>query len=299
MNKLTPYLITAIAPLCWAGDLVLARSMAGTIPPFTLVFWRWALASLILLPFAWKSMIKDWSRIKHSWGFLSVLSVLGISGFISLLYIGMHTSTPINGAIIQTTTPAIILLLCFFLYDEKITKNQMFGMGLCFFGALYVVFQGDWNIVREMSVVKGDMLILIAAIMYGLYCTLVSKSPKIHPMSFLVSISVLGAIVLLPFYVWEIFNTAPIELNSNILMAILYVAIFPSIVAYMCWNRGILAIGPSKAGILMTLIPLFAALLAKPLLNEPLELYHFIGMLTIFLGMCLFNKKTLQNNSPV
>jgi drug/metabolite transporter (DMT)-like permease len=290
MQKLIPYFIATVAPLCWAGDIVLGRAFSGTIPPFTLVFWRWAIALLIMLPLTYKTVTKDWEEIKRSWGYLSVMSLLGISGFITLLYVGLHTTTSINSALIQTTLPAIVVLLGYFLKGEKTTSIQFTGLAMCLFGAWYVVFQGNWHSAVAMELARGDLLILIATVMYGLYCTLLPKSPNINPFSFLVCITALGVVTLLPFYVWELIRVGAVTITPKVLCGVAYVAVFPSIVAYLCWNKGVALIGPSKTGIFINLVPVFTAVLAIPFLKEPLKLYHLIGMAFIFSGMILFNR---------
>jgi drug/metabolite transporter (DMT)-like permease len=299
MYKLIPYFIVTVAPLCWAGDIVLGRGLADKIPPFSLVFWRWTIAFLFLLPFAWKSLIKDWPKIKSSWGTLSLFSLLGISGFITLLYVGLHTTTAINSALIQTTLPAIIVLLCLFLYGEKISKIQIAGIALCILGACYVVFQGDWHHAKKIALVRGDLLILIAAVIYGLYSALLPKSPNVHPFSFLACISFLGALTMLPFYIWEIFKVGTMPITQQTVLGIAYVAIFPSIVAYMCWNKGVSLIGANKTGVFICLIPIFTAMLSTPFLKEPLKMYHLIGMMLIFCGMILFNRNKTEEDLSI
>jgi len=293
MNSLIPYLLTATAPLCWAGDLVLASRLASSVPPFSLVFWRWALAALIMLPFSIKSIKQDWPEVKQSWGMLCLLSILGASGFITLLYISLHTTSTINSALIQTTMPFMIVLACIFLYGEKMSKLQLAGMTLCFIGVAYVLFKGDWRAVKSMVFVRGDLLVLMATVLYGLYSALIPKSAKLHPFTFLFFISALGAITIFPFYIWELFTVGTMKISPKVLAGMAYIAVCPTIVAYLCWNKGISVIGPSKAGLFMYLIPIFTAMIAIPFLKEPFKYYHVIGMLNIFCGMILFNKKEL------
>ena len=293
MQKVLPYLLTAAAPLCWAGDIVLAGSMANTVPPFTLVFWRWILATLIMSPFAYKSIKQDWPEVKKSWGLLCLMSLLGASGFITLLYISLHTTTTINSALIQTTMPFMIVLACVFLYGEKMTKAQLGGMTLCFMGVVYVLFKGNWQAVSEMVFVKGDLLVLIATVLYGLYSALIPKSGKLHPFTFLFCISALGSLTIFPFYIWELFAVGLVKLSPKVLLGVSYIAICPTIVAYLCWNKGIALIGPSKASLFMYLIPVFTAMLAVPFLHESFRFYHVMGMMLIFGGMIVFNREEL------
>lgn len=294
MNKattstLTASVMVALAPLCWAGDIVLARGLAGTVPPFSLAFWRWALAFLILLPFSWKTTLKDLPSVKGAWGNISFLSALGVSGFIALLYVGVKSTTAMNSALIQTTLPAIIVILCLLIYGKKVSIKQMFGICLCLGGACHVVVQGSWCNLTNIAFVKGDFYILIAAVLYGLYSALLPKSPKIHPSSFLTLTAGIGAFTLLPFYMWELTTAGTFMPSQSNLLAILYVAIFPSIVAYICWQKGVETIGPSNTGMFITLVPVFVAILSVPFLKETLMLCHLVGMIMIFTGMIMFN----------
>jgi drug/metabolite transporter (DMT)-like permease len=293
MQNLIPYLLTAMAPLCWAGDIVLAGSMAQKVPPFSLVFWRWLLAALIMLPFTYKNLTQDWPEIKSSWGKLCLMSVLGASGFITLLYISLHTTSTINSALIQTTMPFMIVLACVFLYGEKMSKAQLGGMALCFMGVVYVLFKGDWHAVKQMVFIRGDLLVLIATVLYGLYSALIPKSGKLHPFTFLFCISSLGAMTIFPFYVWELLTVGAARITPKVLFGVSYIAICPTIVAYLCWNKGISLIGPSRASLFMYLIPVFTAMFAIPFLKEPFRFYHVMGMMLIFCGMILFNQERL------
>lgn len=290
MKKWPVYLLVALAPLCWAGDIVIARGISNAITPFSLVFWRWFLAFLFLLPFSWKLAKADYPVVKESWGTMCLLSVLGISGFISLLYFGVHSTTAINSALIQTLLPGIIVLLCLIIYKEKTSRQQLFGLAICFVGAAYVVTQGNLVDAKKLTFVSGDLLLLIATVLYGLYSSLLPKSPKMHPLSFLFYLSAIGVVTLFPFYLFELFTIGPFQLNKVVIGSILYVAIFPSIVAYICWNKGIELLGPTTTGLFINLIPIFAAILAVPFLKETFAMFHLVGMILIFTGIIVFNR---------
>jgi drug/metabolite transporter (DMT)-like permease len=171
-------------------------------------------------------------------------------------------------------------------------------MGFCLFGAFYVVLQGNFlGELTVLSVNQGDLLILIATVMYGLYTALLPKSPTINPFSFLVCMAALGSATMLPFYLWEVFTIGHFEVTAKALMAVVFVAVFPSGIAYACWNKGASVIGPTNTGVFICLIPVFAALLAVPFLQEPFMFYHLVGMSLIFGGMILFNRnKNINNN---
>ncbi len=285
-----PYLLTAVAPLCWGGNIVLARGMADIIPPVSFAFWRWTIAFVILLPFTWSRARQDWSRVLNSWKIMSVLSILGISFFNTMLYTAMHTTTAINGAMIQTTMPAVIILVTLLLFKETVSKLQILGVAVCILGAFIVILRGRWATLLGMSFASGDILMLGAVILYALYSALLRQRPAIHPLSFLIYTFGLGILFLLPLYVWELSGSKTFTLTGGVVLSILYVALFPSIVAYFCWNRGVEVIGANRAGLFINLIPVFASVLAILFLGETLQGFHIIGMALIFGGMILFNR---------
>jgi drug/metabolite transporter (DMT)-like permease len=287
-KTLTPYLMLSLAPLCWAGNIVLARGVADSIPPVAFAFWRWTLASILILPFALRPLAHDWLEITRRWKMLFGLAVLGISSFNTLLYTAVHTTTAINGSLIQTTMPAVIVLLSLVLYREKVSQRQMAGVLLCLLGAGLIVLRGKWQTLLTLSFVQGDLLMIIAVILYGLYSVLLRRRPPIHPLSFLTATFLLGSAGLLPVYLAELAFVGPFTLSRNIALSILYVALFPSIVAYFCWNKGVDRVGPNRAGLFINLIPVFASLLSVWLLGESIRSFHLGGMALIAGGMVLF-----------
>lgn len=284
------YLLLVLAPLSWAGNIVLARGVIDIIPPVSLSFWRWATAFMLLVPFTWKHVWKDQATVLRHWRFLLLLSFLGISCFNTLLYIAVHTTTAINAALIQTIMPAIIMVICLILYHERVGTPRIIGVSLCILGAGIVVLRGSWNTLLSLSLAKGDVLMLTAVFLYALYSALLRKSPKIHPLSLLTYTFGLGALGLVPVYVLEVLREGPFELTAPVGLSILYVAVFPSIVAYFCWNRGVALIGANRTGLFINLIPVFASIMAVAWLGESLQLFHFLGMALLVGGMVMFHR---------
>lgn len=282
--------LVAVAPLCWAGNIVLAKGVATMIPPVALAFWRWAIAFLILLPLTWPTLKRDWKTALSAWRFVVLLSLFGITGFNTLLYTAMHTTTAINGSLIQTTMPAVIIVISLVLYGERVSWIQATGVVLCILGAAVVVLKGRWQALVDMALVQGDLLMIAAVVLYALYSALLPKRPNINPMSFLTIIFGTGCMGLLPVYLWEMSVVGTFTLTPAAAGSIAYVALFPSIVAYFCWNRGVEVIGANRAGLFINLIPVFASILAILFLGERLQVFHLIGMLLIFGGMILFNR---------
>jgi len=184
--------------------------------------------------------------------------------------------------------PAVIVLLSLMLYRERAAARQMAGVVVCLLGAVLIVLRGELKTLLAMSFVQGDLLMIIAVAAYGLYSVLLRRRPPIHPLSLLAATFFLGAAGLLPLYLIERAALGPFTLSCDIVLSILYVALFPSIVAYFCWNKGVDLLGPNRAGLFINLIPAFASLLSVPLLGESIELFHLGGMGLILGGMLLF-----------
>jgi len=288
---LLPYFLLLIPPLCWGGNAVLARGVVDVVPPVSLAFWRWIAALAILLPFTFGHVKRDWKTAMDSWQWLLVLSFLGVSCFNSMLYTAAHTTTAINVSLMQTAMPAMIILISWIVFKEKISSIQLVGVMVSMVGACFIVVRGQWRILLTMELVKGDVLMLIAVFVYALYSALFRKRPSIHPLSLLVLTFGWGALMLLPLYIWELVVVGPFSLSLAALMSILYVAVFPSVVAYFCWNRGIELIGANRAGLFTYLIPVFASVMAILFLGETLRGYHVMGMVLILVGMVIFNRR--------
>jgi drug/metabolite transporter (DMT)-like permease len=294
-KSLWVYLLLILPPLFWAGNSVLARGVAELIPPVAMSFWRWMIAFAILFPFTWKQVLKDWPNIKRGWVNIFLLGLFGIASFNTLLYSAAHSTTAINIALTQAVMPVVIVLISFILFHDRISPFQLFSIVLCMLGAGYIIIRGDWQRLLQLEFVIGDLLMLLAVCLYALYTVLLRKRPDIHPMSFLTMTFAVGVILLLPLYLWEIQKTPPLELTRPVVISLLYVAFCPSILAYLCWNRGIQEIGANRAGLYINLIPLFASLLAVLFLGERFQNYHLLGILLISSGLLLFNLPVRQS----
>ncbi len=294
----SPFLLLTLTPLFWSGNIVLARGVNEIIPPIGLAFWRWTIALLLLLPFTWSHAKRDWSCALKSWKILSVISVFGISCFNTMLYQAAHTTTAINIALMQTTMPAVIILLSLLLFKEKISKPQFIGVSICVVGACSIILHGNWRTLLELAFVEGDIWMAVAVLLYALYSTLLRKGPQIHGLSLLTFTFALGILFLFPFYLWELSYSEPILLSWEVVFSVLYVSIFPSILSYLFWNRSIQLVGANRAGLFINLIPVFASILAVLLLNESLYAYHFFGMALIGCGMFLFNYQAVFASTP-
>ena len=215
-----------------------------------------------------------------------------IAFFNTVLYYAAHTTSAINIGLMQTIMPVVIILLCYVIYREGITRYQTLGVIAALLGGIVTVSRGDIDVLLGFRFLRGDLLMIIAMTAYGLYSVLLRERPRIHPMSFLGCTFLVGAVLLLPLYLWErTIVHAPVNLSPQLFASILYLAIFPSTFAYLFWNYGVSVIGPMRAGLFVTLVPVFAAALSLIFLNDPLELYHGVGLVCILVGIVLANIK--------
>lgn len=288
--------MVTVAPLCWAGNVVLGRGMAHIIPPVGLAFWRWAIAFLILLPFAWRHAVRDWPAMVAAWKVILLIAFFGIACFNTMLYRAVHTIPAINAALIQSAMPGFIILVSLILLRERVTAVQILATLLCMIGAAIVVLRGDLGALWTLSVAQGDVIMIVAVILYALYSVLLRRKPDVHPFSILLYTFGLGVLMLLPAYIWEHHAVGPVPMRPDALFAIGYVAAFPGVVAYFCWNYGVATIGPNRTGLFINLIPIFAAALAIGWLGETLCGFHIVGMAAIFGGMILFNLRPARAN---
>lgn len=283
-----PYLLLILPPLFWAGNVVLARGLAQQIPPMSMSFLRWASALLFIAPFTWRQLRRDWHLLKGHWTIIWLCALFGIASFNSLLYTATQTTTALNCALMQSLMPAAIVLCSFLLEREKIGLQQGAGVLLCSLGAAWIVLQGKLLSIGSLRLVSGDLWMLLAIFCYALYSTLLPRRPKVQPLSFLTIIIALGTLLLVVPFLIELQIQGPPAANRNVLAGILYVALFPSIAAYLCWNRGIEIIGPNRAGLFINLIPVFAAGMAILFLGEQLQRFHLVGILMVLAGMAMF-----------
>lgn len=287
------FALLTLTTFFWGGNAIVARGFYMDIPPISLAFWRWSMATLIALILTWKYIRRDWQAIVKAWPIMLFLSFTGIALFNTLLYQGAHTTSAINLGLVQTTMPIFIILLCFVIYRESITRLQAVGVLFALAGGMVTVSRGNLDNLLALQFVAGDLWMLLAMLVYGLYSVFLRERPQIHPLSFVTATFLIGSLILLPFYLWERSVTAtPITLSAGLFWALAYLCVFPSILAYLFWNYGVSVIGPAMAGLFVTLVPVFATAMSLLFLDDPLELFHVTGLLFILAGIVLANLKS-------
>ena len=282
-----PYILLALATLFWAGNFVLGRAVSGEVPPVGLAFWRWFGGALVVAAFALPRLRADWPTIRASAGILLLLSFLGIAVFNTLIYSGLRFTTAISALLMQSAQPVVIIIFSFLIFRDTVTPRQLAAVAISLVGVVVIVAQGSLATLSELSLNIGDLIVLAAAFSYAAYTALLRRRPRIHPLSFLFVTFIVGAAMLLPLYLWESLSGAPMRPSLVTLGAVGYVVIFPAILAYLCYNRGVELLGANRAGHFFHLQPVFGTLLAIVFLGERFQLFHAVGIGLIIAGILL------------
>ncbi|MGM0571331.1 DMT family transporter [Marinobacter sp.] len=283
------YIGLVLTPLFWAGNAVVARGVVDDIPPTSLAFWRWVLALLIILPFGLPGVRREWAVIRDHWHRILVLALFSVTAFNTLLYLAATTTTAINIALINSTIPIMVALLAFLLLGERTRAMQGLGIAVALAGMLLVIGQGTLGRLVGLSFSAGDLIMVTAVASWGVFSVLLRRlSVPVKSLTFLTMQIALGTAVLAPIYLVDLlFFSGGFELSGTTLPPLVYVAIFPGILAYAFWNYGVLNVGPAKSAMFMYLTPVFAAMLAWVFLGERLGWYHLAGGALILAGLYL------------
>lgn len=276
-----------LANLFWAANIVLGRAVAGVVPPVALAYWRWTGAFLVAIGFALPLLQRDLPVMLRHWKMMLLLSATGIATYNTAAYIGLGSTTALNVLLLQSATPLIILVWVFALFGERPTPRQAAGVVLSLLGVAAIAGRGSVTVLRNLSLNPGDLWVLFGLVVYGLYCACLRYRPAVHPMSFLVATMGIGSCMILPFYLAELAGGAQVTGGWPAYLAMAYMAVFPSFVGYLFFNRGIELIGAARAGQSTHLMPLFGSILAVVFLGERVHLYHAVGIALIAGGILL------------
>jgi drug/metabolite transporter (DMT)-like permease len=286
-----PYLLLGIASLCWAGNAIVGRLAAGHIPPVTLSFLRWALAFLIVLPFAWNHLKRDWAAIRTRLGTMIVLSVTGIGAFNTMQYWALEHTQALNTLLLQSAGPLFVAVWSLVLLGVRLTLAQAGGLVLSLMGVLVILLHGDLTTLKNIEFNIGDVIFIAALAIFGLYSVLSLKRPEIHGLSFVAFTFGCGAACQIPLLAWELFSRPLMVLNAANLLTLFYVAVFPSTLAYLCFNRGVQLIGANRAAPFFHLIPVLGAAMAIVFLGEHPQPFHVIGFALVLTGVFVASRR--------
>jgi drug/metabolite transporter (DMT)-like permease len=283
--------LLAVAVLFWAGNWVFARALRFDVPPVALAFWRWLIALAILTPFAYTHVRRQWRMIAGAWRILVLLALLATVFQHIPVYIGLRETTATNGALLNSVTPVLILLLSRFLFGERLSLMQALGVSISLLGVAVILTAGDFYALAALELNRGDLWVLLATLAWAIYTVCLRwRPPELNLLAMLWMIAAIGVAAMVPFYAWEIGSGRTLNPTVEVIGALLYIGALSTVVSYVFWNRAVQEIGPSRAGPFMYLMLVYTPLLAIVFIGERLHFYHLVGCVLILGGIYLTSR---------
>ena len=294
-NKLA-YFILILTTIFWSGNFIVGKAASMfQIPPFSLNFYRWFFAGLILLPFTYKEIIKNKKYILDNLGFFIILGITSITIFNSIVYYSLYYTQVISGILMISTIPVWIIFISSILNIEKTNIFQILGVILSLIGVIFIITKADLDLIKNLDFNKGDLSMVVAMFSWAIYSALLkSKKYEISQVSLLEVVIICGLIFLIPIYFIEMNMGNSIILGKPFYLILAYVVIFPGLAAFFFWIKGISIIGANRAGIFLHLMPIMGAVMAMLIFDEKFMYYHFLGAIFIVAGITISNKKKLN-----
>jgi drug/metabolite transporter (DMT)-like permease len=277
----------------WASNAIVGRMAAGTIPPLTLNFLRWVVALAVLLPFIFAQLKVDWSLGRQHWKLFAVTGFLSTTCYNALQYLALITSSPINIALITAAGPIFTLLVGRAFFSAHIGRAAALGAVLSILGVAWVLLRGEIQNLTHVAFVSGDLFMLFAIGLWSVYTWLLRERPRaMSGYSVLALQMIWGLAFAVPMVLAEVLwgGYPPVQWDAHALGMVVYVALGPALLAYICWQRAVALTGSQLPMFFLNLTPVFAAILAVLLLGEFPKSYHYIGLALIVLGIVLSNR---------
>jgi drug/metabolite transporter (DMT)-like permease len=292
VKRLPASVLLSAAAAFWGGNFIVGRAVSSSLPPLALSFYRWLVALIVLLPLAGKEAWAKRRQIRDNAGWFALVTVTGTVLFHVFVYVGLGTTTAINATLLVATSPVIIPVVAVIVHRDRITGMQGVGIATSIVGVLIILTRADLDVLASFAFSSGDLLILAAVVAWAVYSVVLrDRRDDLSPLGFVLAITVLGIPILFVLYLIELAGQGGFDLTPGHLLTIVYVGLFASVLAYLAWNKGVELIGAVRAGPYMTLMPVFAALLAVGFLGESLELFHVVGTVVVALGLVLSGRR--------
>ena len=287
------YLLLILTTIFWSGNFIVGKAASMyEIPPFSLNFYRWFFAGLILLPFTYKEIITKKSYILNNIGFFIILGVTSITIFNSIVYYSLNFTQVISGVLMISTIPVMIMLFSSILKIEKTNIFQIIGVVFSFVGVIMIITKANIEILKNLDFNKGDITMVIAMFSWALYSTLLKgKKYELTQLSLLQVVITFGLIFLIPIYYIEYQIGFRINLELPFILILSYVVLFPGLASFLLWIKGISMIGANRSGVFLHLMPILSAIMAMIFFSEKFMFYHILGACFIVTGILLSNKK--------
>ena len=290
------YFLLILTTIFWSGNFIVGKAASmHEIPPFSLNFFRWFFAGLILLPFTFKEIINKRNYIFNNIGFFIILGITSITIFNSIVYYSLYYTQVISGVLMISTIPVWIIFISSILNVEKTNMFQIIGVALSLTGVIFIITKADINLIRSLDFNKGDLTMAVAMFSWALYSALLRKKKyEISQITLLEVVIISGLVFLIPIYFIEMNMGYLIKLEKPFILTLTYVVIFPGLAAFFFWIKGISIIGANRAGVFLHMMPIFGAIMAMIIFKEKFMFYHFLGAMFIIAGITLSNRKKIN-----
>ena len=280
-----------IQPIFMSSNLIVARGGVEFVPPISLAFWRWTFVFIILLPFTYLSLKKNYSIIKKEYKKLFFLGSMGCGVCGAFPFLAGETTTVTNMGIIYTSSPIFIILISAIFFQEKINFLKIIGLISCLIGVFAIITKGDLDLLIKLNFTIGDLWMLAAAVGWALYSIyLFYWKSELSIFQRFTLVSFFGALSLLPFYIAEEFLVARTVFNEEFYMWVLFAAISPGIIAFTLYTQAQKSLGASLTGFTLYIFTIYGAIYGYFIFDEKLETFHYVGTALVFLGVYLAKK---------
>ncbi len=295
-NTYTGISLAILTTIIWSGNFIIARGVYKQIPPISLAFYRWSLASIIIFFVGYKKFVAEKAFVLKNRKYLFWVALMGITLFNTFIYIAGHSTSAINLALIGTTSsPVFAIIISAVFLKEPITPLRMAGLLFCIAGVIVLLSKGSIAILLAFRFSAGDVWILLSAFVFAIYTVLVKRKPAtISPITFLFTIFIGGTLLLLPLFIGETLISPTVIWDKHLFGSIIYLGIGASVISFFCWNAAIVRIGAVRTALFGNLIPIFSTLEAVWLLGETITWLHIISGALVITGLVLANLKKAQ-----
>ena len=289
------YILLVLTTIFWSGNFIVGKAATiYNIPPFSLNFFRWLFAGIILFPFTFKEIILKKNYIKENIGLFIILGITSITVFNSIVYYSLYFTQVITGVLMISTIPVWIILISSLLKIEKTNIYQIFGILLSLIGVVAIITKSDLEVIKGLEFNKGDLSIIVAMFSWAIFSTLLKKKKlEVSQITLLQVVIIFGLIFLTPIYIIELLLGNYIILDKPFFLTLAYVVIFPGLLSFLFWIKGISVIGANRSGIFLHLMPIFGSVFAIIIFKEKIMFYHLIGAIFIIFGIRISNIKKI------
>jgi len=257
-----------------------------------MTFFRWLFAVVILAPFALPHVRRDLPKLRRHWKTMVALGAIGVGTHNALAYLGLNYTTATNGVILNSFIPVMIVAIAWIFLRERLAPLQMIGVAVSLGGVLTILSQGSLAVLAAFRLNGGDLLVILSMAMWSAYTIALRwRPPGLSMLSFLFVLAVVGDLCVLPLWLGEMALGRHIVWTPTTFVALLSVATFSSVLAYIFWNKGVEEVGAQVAGLFVHLMPVFGVVLAWLFLGEQLRVYHVVGIALILTGIWVTSRR--------